>query len=312
MAVIEVEHLRKSYRGCVAVEDVTFAVGEGEIFGVLGANGAGKTTTVECVAGLRVPDSGRVAVTGLDPVRDRERVRRVLGVQLQESALPDKLRVGEAVRLFASFHADPADHDALLERWGLADRRDAAYRTLSGGQKQRLAIVLALVGRPRVAILDELTTGLDPVARRDTWDAVEQVRATGVTVVLVTHLMDEAQRLCDRIAVLDAGRVVALDTPAGLVAALPDGQRLRFRPSVPFPDRLLTTLPQVHDVHRDPSHIEVTGNGDLLTAVTSALAAAGVVPVDLRLEQAGLEDAVVALTRRSLTRKVLTRKETAA
>ncbi len=300
MAVIEVEHLRKSYRGCVAVEDVTFAVDEGEIFGVLGANGAGKTTTVECVAGLRVPDSGRVAVTGLDPVRDRERVRRVLGVQLQESALPDKLRVAEAARLFASFHADPDDPDALLERWGLADRRDAAYRTLSGGQKQRLAIVLALVGRPRVAILDELTTGLDPVARRDTWHAVEQVRATGVTVVLVTHLMDEAQRLCDRIAVLDAGRVVALDTPAGLVAALPDGQRLRFRPSAPFPDRLLTALPQVHAVRRDPAQVEVTGNGDLLTAVTSALAAAGVVPVDLRLEQAGLEDAVVALTRREI------------
>ncbi len=302
MAVVEIEHLTKRYRDRVVVDDVGFTVEEGEILGVLGPNGAGKTTVVECVAGLRAPDRGRIDVLGCDPRRDRARLRRVLGVQLQESELPDKLRVGEAVALWSAFHPDPLDGDALLERWGLADRRDAAYRTLSGGQKQRLAIVLALVGRPRIAILDELTTGLDPYARRDTWAAVEQVRAAGVTVVLVTHFMDEAQRLCDRVAVLDRGRLVALDSPAGLAAAVPEGQRLRFRPSGPFPDALLADLPQVSRLDRRAGAagcgaVDVRGHGDLLTAVTSALAGRGVVPLDLRLEQAGLDDAVIALTR---------------
>lgn len=299
MAVIEVQQLHKRYRGHVAVHDVSFAVEEGEIFGVLGPNGAGKTTTVECVGGLRVPDGGSVSVLGLDPRHDRARLREVLGIQLQASELPDKLRVREAVELFASFYPAPADPGELIERWGLADKRETAFAKLSGGQKQRLSIVLALVGNPRVAILDELTTGLDPQARRDTWDAIEQIRDSGVTVVLVTHFMEEAERLCDRLAVIDAGRVAALDTPAGLVAALPAGQTLRFRAEVD--GHVLTALPEVHEVTRRGDRVEVRGHGDLLTAVTSALAARGVVPVDLRLEQAGLDDAFVALTGRTLT-----------
>ena len=170
------------------------------------------------------------------------------------------------------------------------------YRELSGGQRQRLSILLALVGNPRVTILDELTTGLDPQARRDTWSAIEQIRETGVTVLLVTHFMEEAERLCDRVAVIDAGRVVALDTPAKLVAGLADGQRLRFRPSAPFPDALLTGLPQVSALVRRGDHVEVRGGGDLLTAVTSALAGHGVIPEQLRMEQASLDDVFVALT----------------
>ncbi|MDN5932309.1 MAG: ABC transporter ATP-binding protein [Pseudonocardia sp.] len=298
MPVISVQDLHKRYRDHVAVHDVSFTVDDGEIFGVLGPNGAGKTTTVECVAGLRVRDAGSISVLGLDPRRDRAALHRVLGVQIQAGELPDRLRVHEAVELFASFYPAPADPGELIERWGLGHKRRTAYAHLSGGQKQRLSIVLALVGNPRVAILDELTTGLDPQARRDTWAAIEQVRDAGVTVVLVTHFMEEAQRLCDRLAVIDEGRVVALDSPAGLVAALPGGQRLRFRPSAPFPDALLTDLPDIDGLVRRGDTVEVTGRGDLLTAVTSALAAHRVVAADLRLDQPDLDDAFVALTSR--------------
>jgi ABC-2 type transport system ATP-binding protein len=298
MPVIEVTHLHKRYREQVAVHDVSLGVEEGEIFGICGRNGAGKTTTVECIGGLRAPDGGSISVLGLDPVRDRAELRRTVGIQLQASELPEKLRVDEAVELFASFYPAPADPDELIERWGLGAKRKSAFGKLSGGQKQRLSIVLALIGNPKVAILDELTTGLDPQARRDTWAAIEQIRASGVTVVLVTHFMEEAERLCDRIALIEAGRVLAIDTPGGLVASLPDGQRLRFRPSADFPDALLTDLPEVHAVRRTGVNVEVTGTGDLLQAVTAALAARQILPADLRLDQPTLDDAFVALTGR--------------
>ncbi|MCR3722727.1 MULTISPECIES: ABC transporter ATP-binding protein [Prauserella salsuginis group] len=218
MAVIEVRDIHKRYGETIAVDGVDFDVEQGEIFGVLGRNGAGKTTTVEIIEGLRTPDTGTVRVLGLDPVRDRRAVRTVLGVQLQEGTLPDKATAGELVRLYRSFYADGADPERLLGELGIDDKRDTFVDELSGGQLQRLSIALALVGRPRVAVLDELTSGLDPRARRDTWDLIEQVRAAGVTILLVTHFMDEAQRLCDRIAVFDRGRIAALDTPDGLVA----------------------------------------------------------------------------------------------
>jgi ABC-2 type transport system ATP-binding protein len=216
-AVIEVEHLHKSYGGTVAVDDVSFTVAPGEIFGILGRNGAGKTTTVECLVGLRTPDRGRVRVLGRDPRRDHAELTRWVGVQLQDSQLPERLRVGEAVRLYQSFYPDPADAWDLLAQLGLAGREKTPYGKLSGGQKQRLAIALALIGRPRIAVLDELTTGLDPHARRDTWDLIAGVRASGVTIVLVTHFMPEAERLCDRIALIDAGRVLVTGTPAELI-----------------------------------------------------------------------------------------------
>ena len=216
MTAIEVERLRKQYGANVAVDDVSFTVDEGEIFGLLGRNGAGKSSTVDCVAGLRVPDHGRIRVAGLDPRRDRRELRHLLGVQLQESALPGKLTVAEAMRLYASFYRRPADIAGLLDMLDLTEKRNTRYRGLSGGQKQRLSIALALIGRPRIAILDELTTGLDPVARRDTWALIDDIRNQGVTIMLVTHFMTEAERLCDRVAILEAGRVAAIGTPAEL------------------------------------------------------------------------------------------------
>ncbi|WP_327292876.1 ABC transporter ATP-binding protein [Streptomyces sp. NBC_01198] len=298
MAVIEVEHLHKSYGDEVAVHDVSFTVGDGEIFGILGPNGAGKTTTVECLAGLRPADGGRVRVLGLDPRADRAALRRRMGVQLQESGLPDKLRVREALDLFASFHPAPADVPALLDRLGLADRARARHKSLSGGQKQRLAIALAMVGRPRVVVLDELTTGLDPHARRATWELVEQIRDEGVTVVLVTHFMEEAERLCDRVALIDSGRLVAVDTPAALVGRAGQEQRMRFRPSGPLDEGGLRALPEVSTLTWHGPQIELTGTGNLVGAVTSLLARRQVIAADLRVDQATLDDAFIALTGR--------------
>jgi ABC-2 type transport system ATP-binding protein len=296
MPAIEVHSLHKRYGKHVAVQDVSFTVERGEIFGIIGPNGAGKTTTVECIEGLRTPDNGAVMVLGLDPRSDRADLRQRVGAQLQESALPEKMKVWEALDLYASFYRAPASWRRLLEDLGLTEQQNMSYGKLSGGQKQRLSIALALVGSPEVAILDELTTGLDPHARRETWDLIEQIRNGGVTVVLVTHFMEEAERLCDRVAVVDAGRVVAIDTPAGLVSRAMAEQRIRFRPSAPIDDRLLTDLPEVRDVRRTGPQVVVTGSGNLLAAVVSALARKQIVAADLRVEQATLDDAFVALT----------------
>ncbi|GAA4052847.1 ABC transporter ATP-binding protein [Nonomuraea soli] len=295
MKVIEVTNLHKRYGTHVAVDDVSFSVAEGEIFGILGPNGAGKTTTVECLSGLREPDRGTIKIAGAD---DRDSLKRIMGVQLQSAELPEKLKVWEALDLYASFYGRTSGD--LLERVGLTEKRDTYFGKLSGGQKQRLSIALALVGGPRIAVLDELTTGLDPQARRDTWELIEQVRNDGVTIVLVTHFMEEAERLCDRLALIDAGRVVATDTPSGLVAMVDDEQRLRFRPSGPFSEEILRALPEVTEVSRSGEQVVVTGTGNLPHAVTLALAAEGVIPTDLRIEQATLDDAFLALTGRKL------------
>ncbi len=300
MPVVDVSALYKRYGDQVAVRDVSFGVEEGEIFGILGPNGAGKTTTVECIAGLRHPDGGTISVLGLDPQHDRDQLREVLGVQLQESELPAKLRVEEALDLYASFYREPADWAALLEVLGLADKRKAPYGKLSGGQKQRLSIALALVGNPRIAILDELTTGLDPAARRDTWELIENVRSRGVTILLVTHFMNEAEHLCDRVALIDSGRVVAVDSPGGLVSRVDTTQRIRFRPSQPIDENLLSALPEVTGVTRAGEQLIVTGTGEALTAVVSLLARQHIVAEQLRVEQASLDDAFIALTGREL------------
>jgi ABC-2 type transport system ATP-binding protein len=215
-AVIEVEGLRKDYGDTTAVDGISFEVNEGEIFAVVGPNGAGKTTTVECMEGLRRPDGGRVRVLGLDPHRDGARLRQRIGVQLQQAALPDRIKVWEALDLFASYYRNAVDWRPLLKAWGLQDKRSASFSSLSGGQKQRLFIALALVNDPKVVFLDELTTGLDPHARRATWELIRGLRRRGVTVVLVTHHMEEAQQLADRVAIVDRGRLLALDTPAAL------------------------------------------------------------------------------------------------
>ena len=294
MSDVVVHNLMKTYGGRTAVHDVSFTVEPGEIFGILGPNGAGKTTTVEVIAGLRHPDGGSVEVFGRAPADPM--LRHLVGVQLQESSLPDRLRVGEALDLYASFHRDPVDPAALLDRLGLTAKRDSPYSSLSGGQKQRLSIALALVGNPRLVLLDELTTGLDPAARRDVWELIRGVRERGVTVVLVTHAMEEAQELCDRLAVIADGRIRALDTPAGLVGAAAGEQRMRFVLADPLPDADLLALPEVTGVHRNGRRIEVVGTEDLLFAVVALLASRGAKPSDLRLDQPSLDDAYLALT----------------
>ena len=294
--VIEVSHLHKAYGATVAVEDVSFTVLAGEIFGILGRNGAGKTTTVECISGLRTADRGSIRVLGRDPRRDGRELHGRVGVQLQHSAVPDKMRVREAVQLYASFYDHPADGRELLAALGLQSAQHQYFGKLSGGQKQRLSIVLALIGDPEIAILDELTTGLDPEARRDTWRLIEEVRDRGVTIVLVTHLTEEAERLCDRVALIDHGRVTALDRPDALGDAAATSRRVRLRSVGSRGDEVLWGLPQVSAVEHHGEDVVVTGSGDLVTAVVLALDRAGLDARDVRTETASLEDAFLALT----------------
>jgi ABC-2 type transport system ATP-binding protein len=300
MPVIEVDNLVKRYDDIPVVDDVSFNVEKGEIFAILGPNGAGKTTTVESIAGLRQPDEGRISVLGLDPQHDAAEMRERLGVQLQESSLPDRIKVWEALDLYSSFYREPAHWPDLLDQLGLTEKRDTQYAKLSGGQKQRLSIALALVGNPEIAILDELTTGLDPQARRDTWGLVEQQRDRGVTIVLVTHFMEEAERLADRVALIDSGKLIALDTPAGLVSRADDEHRIRFRPSAPIDESELAALPDVTGVTRVGEQVIVTGVGNVLHSVTAYLARIQVIAYELRVEQVTLDDAFVALTGKTL------------
>ena len=295
--VIEVTDLRKTYGGRAVVDGVGFAVEEGEIFGILGPNGAGKTTTVECVEGLRAPDGGRVRVAGLDPVAEHEKVARVLGAQLQQSELQAKLTVREALELYASFYDRPPAWAPLAERLGLAGQLATRFGKLSGGQRQRLLIALALIGNPRVVVLDELTTGLDPRARRDTWELIEDVRDRGVTVLLVTHFMEEAQRLCDRIAVIDKGRVTALDTPAGLIRRSAGATVISFTPSVPLDDQDLTALPALASVEHKDGRITLSGTDETVNAVITLLARHRVTAHQLRVVDATLDDAFLDLTK---------------
>lgn len=296
MAVIEVSGLRKAYGDRKAVDGVSFAVEEGEIFGILGPNGAGKTTTVECVEGLRRPDTGSVRVAGYDPAADRGPVTRVLGAQLQESELQPKITVREALELYAACYPEPADRHALAGRLGLTGSLGTRFAKLSGGQKQRLFIALALVGNPRIVVLDELTTGLDPHARRDTWRLIEDLRASGVTVLLVTHFMEEAQRLCDRIAVIDRGRITALDTPSGLVRRTASGTRISFRPSSELDTEQLAALPSAVSVAREDGRVVVDGTDETVSALLSLLAGLGVTAHQLRVTEATLDDAYLDLT----------------
>jgi ABC-2 type transport system ATP-binding protein len=298
--VIEVTGLTKRYDGQAVVDGISFHVDQGEIFGILGPSDAGKTTAVECMEGLRRRDGGQVRILDLDPRTDGHRLHQGIGVQLQQTQLQEKLKVREALELYASFYPHPADWRELLERWGLAAKAGTRFGDLSGGQKQRLFIALALVGNPEVVFLDELTAGLDPGARRATWDLIKAVRAGGVTVVLVSHFMDEVEELCDRFAILDRGRIAALDTPAGLVAAAGAEYRMRFRPMGPRDERSLTAVPGVTVVTRRGSQVDVTGTGDFASAVTAELGRRQVLVADLRIEGRSLDSAYVALTGRSM------------
>lgn len=299
-AVITVSHLKKAYGQVKAVDDISFSVSEGEIFGVLGPNGAGKTTAVECIIGLRQPDEGTIEVLGLHPQTDRESLHPVVGAQLQFSTFPDKLKVSEILDLYQSFYRKPANLIELAHALGFSDKLNAYYKTLSGGQKQRLAVALALIGQPKIAVLDEMTTGLDPQARLNTWELIEKARGSGVTMILVTHYMEEAERLCDRVALIDQGRIIALDSPLGLAEQVAGGKRVRFVPSKPFDDTLLTTLPEVKTLEHQGRHIQVVGSGQLVNAIILTLAKQDIEALDVQMGIANLEDAFVKLTGRHL------------
>jgi ABC-2 type transport system ATP-binding protein len=289
--VVEVRGLTKRYSGRAVVDDVDLDVADGEIVGLLGANGAGKTTTVESLQGLRRPDGGKVRVLGLDPAVDGPRLRALIGSQQQESALPDRLRVGEAVALFRGPRSAPAD--GLLSAFGLADKRRTAFSALSGGQRQRLFLVLALLNRPRLVILDELTQGLDPAARRDVWDAIRALREAGTTVLLVTHYMDEAEQLCDRVAVMAGGKVVDSGTPAQLVDRHAPWATVRFGWPGPLPD--WQGLTGVREIVRSGDGVEVHGDRTMIAYVCAELVHGGRVPADLTVEMPDLEAALLSL-----------------
>jgi ABC-2 type transport system ATP-binding protein len=295
--VISVSHLRKAYGSTVAVADVSFDVQEGEIFGLIGPNGAGKTTTMECVQGSRRSDGGAISVLGLDPVRNASAVRSRIGVQHQEAHLQKRIKVWEAVDLWASLYESSVDTDALLVRLGLESRRDAWFMTLSGGQKQRLFIALALIHDPDVVFLDELTTGLDPQARRAIWELITGIRDRGKTVLLTTHLMEEAERLCDRVAIVEHGRVIALGTPAGLVDAHCPERRIVFTTDGPLPRERLAGIRGLTQAGSDGSTHTLHGTGDdFVTGVIHFISEQAVHVRGFRTEMPTLEDVFLKLT----------------
>jgi ABC-2 type transport system ATP-binding protein len=296
--VVSVHGLVKRYGTTEVVRGVSFCVHRGELFGLLGTNGAGKTTTVEVLQGLRQSDGGTVRVLGLDPAVAGDRLRRRIGAQLQNAALPDRMRVGEALRLFAALHPTPRPTAELIDEWQLGGLLRRPYGALSGGERQRLFVALALVGRPEIVFLDELTQNLDPLARRHTWDVIRHVRDAGTTVVLVTHDVEEAERLCDRIAVMDLGRVVADGTPAAIVEELGGTATVRFT-DADLDARTLRDLPGVDSVRRHGPEIQVDGTGPLLAHVGAHLVALGRPALDLRVQRPTLEDRFVALTKES-------------
>lgn len=301
-SVIEVSGFRKTYGSTVAVDDVSFDVRDGEIFGLIGPNGAGKTTTMECVEGLRRPDRGSIAVLGLDPFRDVYKLQHRIGVQLQQAQLQKRIKVAEAVHFWASLYGKPAaDGDRLLEQLGLVEKRHAWFMTLSGGQKQRLFIALALVNDPELVFLDELTTGLDPQARRAIWELVRAIRARGKTVFLTTHLMEEAERLCDRVAIIEHGRIIDIDTPERLVARHCPERMVVLTTTDVSVEAQLRALPGVEHVERQDNRFTIHGRGDDFVGAVIRGVSAHAIPVqDFRTVYPTLEDVFLRLTGRSI------------
>ena len=295
--VVEVAGIRKLYGRTVAVDDVSFEVRAGEIFGLIGPNGAGKTTTMECVEGLRQPDRGRVRVLGLDPVRQARKLQERIGVQLQQAQLQKRIKVREAVDLWAALYARPVDGARLIEQLGLGDKREAWFMTLSGGQKQRLFIALALINDPELVFLDELTTGLDPQARRAIWDLVRGIRQRGKTVFLTTHLMEEAERLCDRVAILDHGRIVDVGTPEALIRRHCPGRTIVVTTEDATAAERFSRLPRVDAVTGGPPRIVIRGRGDdLVTLVIQTLGEHRIAVAEFSVEQPNLEEVFLRLT----------------
>jgi len=300
--VIRVSGVRKTYGPTVAVEEVSFDVNEGEIFGLIGPNGAGKTTTMECIEGLRTPDRGAISVLGLDPFRQVYQLQARIGVQLQQAQLQKRIKVWEAVDLWASlYHKKAIDAERLLESLGLTDKRDAWFMNLSGGQKQRLFIALALINDPEVVFLDELTTGLDPQARRAIWDLVRNIRKRGKTVFLTTHLMEEAERLCDRVAIIEHGRIIDIDTPGKLVDRHCPERTIVLATNDPSAEERFRTIPRVESVTSSDSRFTISGRGDdLVTNVIHCLSENHIPVTDFRTILPNLEDVFLKLTGHSI------------
>ena len=302
MAVVSVAGVRKTYGRTVAVDDVSFDVHEGEIFGLIGPNGAGKTTTMECVEGLRQPDRGTISVLGLDPFRDVYQLQERIGVQLQQAHLQKRIKVWEAVHLWAALYRKPVrDGEVLLEQLGLADKRNAWFMTLSGGQQQRLFIELALINDPQVVFLDELTTGLDPQSRRTIWELVRGIRARGKTVFMTTHLMEEAERLCDRVAIIEHGRIIDIDTPRRLVDRHVPGRTVVLVTGEPLAEERFRALPHADSVSRAGDQYTILGRGDgFVTEVIQCLAEHQMRVADFRTALPNLEDVFLTLTGHSI------------
>jgi len=299
--IIEVDNLQKAYGNLKAVDGISFSVEEGEIFGILGPNGAGKTTAVECIEGIRKPDSGRVKIMGLDPQKDAIKIKELTGIQLQESMLPDRIKVKEALHLFGSFYQHHVNTDTLLDEFGLSDKRNAMFDKLSGGQKQRLSIAMALVNDPKVVFFDELTTGLDPQARRATWEKIKRVRDMGKTVVLVTHFMDEAEYLCNRIAVVDYGKIIALDTPKNLIKKYGMGIRISFKNTSSQVIEKLKLAKGISDLELNGKDVELrAGTMYEVAKIIQLLADDEDALEDFDLKQSTLEDVFIQLTGRNI------------
>jgi ABC-2 type transport system ATP-binding protein len=299
--VIQVSGIRKTYGATVAVADVSFEVSEGEIFGLIGPNGAGKTTTMECVEGVRRPDRGAISILGLDPFRDVYQLQNRIGVQLQQAQLQKRIKVWEAVDLWASLYTAPVDGDRLLEQLGLANKRNAWFMTLSGGQKQRLFIALALINDPEVVFLDELTTGLDPQSRRAIWDLVRGIRDRGKTVFMTTHLMEEAERLCDRVAIIEHGKIIDIGSPDELVRRHCPMRTVVLATDNTFTEERLSTIPSVEIVTRQDSRFTIQGHGDdFVTEVIQCLSENRIRVTDFRTVLPNLEDVFLKLTGHSI------------
>jgi len=299
--VIQVSGIRKTYGATVAVSEVSFEVSEGEIFGLIGPNGAGKTTTMECVEGVRRPDRGAISILGLDPFRDVVQVQNRIGVQLQQAQLQKRIKVWEAVDLWAALYPKAVDGGRLLEQLGLANKRNAWFMTLSGGQKQRLFIALALINDPEVVFLDELTTGLDPQSRRAIWELVRGIRDRGKTVFMTTHLMEEAERLCDRVAIIEHGKIIDLGSPEQLVRRHCPARTVILATDNLLAEERLCAIPSVETVTRLDSRFTVQGRGDdFVTEVIQCLSENRIRVTDFRTVLPNLEDVFLKLTGHSI------------
>jgi len=301
-SVIQVSGLRKTYGSTLAVDDVSFDVKTGEIFGLIGPNGAGKTTTMECVEGLRSPDRGTVSVVGLDPRKDAYRLQERVGVQLQQAQLQKRIKVWEAVHLWASLYKKKkADGDQLVEQLGLVEKRNTWFMNLSGGQKQRLFIVLALINDPEVVFLDELTTGLDPQARRAIWELVRGIRQRGKTVFLTTHLMEEAERLCDRVAIMEHGRIIDMGTPEALVQRHCPERTVVLSTDDPAAAERLRAIPRFQAITTTDSRLTIRGSGDdFVSDVIHCVSEYRIKVTDFRTLLPNLEDVFLKLTGHSI------------